>query len=108
MAVIGWQSQRSTPLLVTKAGVAGGGALFFHGANVQHKNPAANPQNEGQVIKTSTQPQRNPASAQPIKGLSARGQKLIAPRSFGQMTRPIEPRNQGEIPKALRSNSVRG
>lgn len=93
MAVIGWQFQRYTPLLVIQAGVAGGGALFIHGVpTVNHKNEAANPQIGGGVIKTSTPGHSNPNSAQPMRGLSARAQKLAAPRSFGIS---IGPRYQG-------------
>jgi len=100
MAVIGWQFQRYTPLLVTKAGVAGGGALFIHVEIMNHKNDARNPQIDGNVIKTSTPGHSNPASAQPMRGLSARAQKLAAPRSFGIS---IGPRYWGEIPSAFRS-----
>lgn len=42
----------------------------------------------------------NPTSAQPIKGLSKRAQELVNTRRYGP---PIEPRNTGKIPQALRS-----
>lgn len=95
-----WQFQRYTPLLVIQAGVAGGGALFIHEVTVNHKNESANPQSGVHVIKTSMPGHSNPASAQPMRGLSARAQKLAAPRSFGIS---IGPRYQGEIPNAFRS-----
>ncbi len=43
----------------------------------------------------------NPASAQPIKGLSKRAQEMVKPRRYGP---PIAPRYQGEIPQAFRSS----
>ncbi len=45
----------------------------------------------------------NHASAQPIKGLSKRAQAMLQPRRYGQQPGPITPRNNGEIPNALRS-----
>lgn len=46
----------------------------------------------------------NPASAQPMRGLSKRAQKLLAPRPYGQRPPPqCEPRSFGEIPRAMRS-----
>lgn len=41
-----------------------------------------------------TQPNGNPASAQPMRNLSARAQKLLAPRKAGFCT-PIEPAGSG-------------
>lgn len=100
-ALSGWQSQRYTSLLVIQAGVAGGGALFIHGVpTVNHKNEAGNSPSLGEVIKTSMPGHSNPASAQPMRGLSARAQKIAAPRAFGIS---IGPRYQGEIPNAFRS-----
>lgn len=42
----------------------------------------------------------NPASAQPMRNLSARAQKQLQPRRYGIA---ISPRYQGEIPNAFRS-----
>ena len=47
----------------------------------------------------------NPASAQPMRGLSQRAQKLLGPKRFGQIP-VVPPKTNGAIPKALRSVSV--
>lgn len=46
----------------------------------------------------------NPSSAQPMKGLSQRAQKLLQPKCFGQQPGPVTPSNRGAIPNALRSS----
>lgn len=40
-------------------------------------------------------PKGNPASAQPMRGLSARAQKLLAPRRYG-FNVPLEPAGAGQ------------
>lgn len=45
----------------------------------------------------------NPASAQPMRGLSRCAQQLLRPRNFGQQPGPIAPSNRGAIPNALRT-----
>lgn len=45
----------------------------------------------------------NEASAEPMRGLSKRAQKLLGPKPYGQRTPVVTGRNQGDIPKALRS-----
>lgn len=47
----------------------------------------------------------NPASAQPMRGLSQRAQKLLGPKRFGQVP-VVPPKNNGAIPNALRSVRV--
>jgi hypothetical protein len=47
------------------------------------------------------------SSALPMRGLSPRAQKQLAPRRYGQMPPPIEPRHAGHIPQALRSGVQR-
>ena len=44
----------------------------------------------------------NPASAQPMRGLSQRAQKLLGPKRYGQMP-VVPPKTNGSIPNALRS-----
>ena len=44
----------------------------------------------------------NPASAQPMRGLSQRAQKLLGPKRFGQIP-VVPPKTNGAIPNALRS-----
>lgn len=45
----------------------------------------------------------NPASAQPMRGLSDRARKQLQPRSFGQQPGPAAPAGKRPIPNALRS-----
>lgn len=47
----------------------------------------------------------NPASAQPMRGLSARAQKLLQPMRNGFCT-PIEPPGAGIARQALRKASI--
>lgn len=51
-----------------------------------------------------TQPTKcNPASAQPMRGLSKRAQALLQPRRYGQQPGPVAPAGKPPIPNALRS-----
>lgn len=45
----------------------------------------------------------NHTSAQPMKGLSQRAQRLLQPRRYGQQPGPVTPSNRGAIPNALKS-----
>jgi hypothetical protein len=45
----------------------------------------------------------NPASAQPMAGLSKRAQQQIAPKRYGQQPPKATVRYQGEIPQAMRT-----
>lgn len=45
----------------------------------------------------------NHTSAQPMKGLSQRAQRLLQPRRYGQQPGPVAPSNCGAIPNALKS-----
>jgi hypothetical protein len=45
----------------------------------------------------------NPDSALPMRGLSKRAQKLLAPKAYGQRPPAIEPRFAGFIPNAIKS-----
>lgn len=47
----------------------------------------------------------NPASAQPMRGLSQRAQKLLGPKRYGQIP-VVPPKTNGAIPNALRSVRV--
>lgn len=47
---------------------------------------------------------RNPASAQPMRNLSQRAQRLLQPRHFGQQPGPVAPAGKRPIPNALKSN----
>lgn len=54
--------------------------------------------------ETMTQPSTcNPASAQPMRGLSKRAQQLLQPRRYGQQPGPVAPAGKPPIPNALRS-----
>ena len=47
------------------------------------------------------------SSAMPMRHLSKRAQAQLQPRRYGQQPPPITPRNQGEIPNALKSGGNR-
>jgi hypothetical protein len=80
--------------------------ISSHAANVPQRTDGRIPLSV-HVRNPMTQPSKcNPSSALPMRGLSKRAQKQLAPKSYGQQPPKVPGRYSNEIPQALRSKGT--
>jgi hypothetical protein len=122
------RSHAQSAFLPRAIGCFTSGGFFFHDANVTQTDDRRIPSTNyvrayrphvphlygdlGQAVRLfgntpMSQPSKcNPDSAMPMRGLSKRAQKQLAPKSYGQQPPKVSARYRNEIPQALRTKGT--